>query len=269
MADATLDALLARAASGVPVPDADTFARRVADRVRAGAPTRAVARPPWRRPLWVVIALAVVIAIVIAALPATRSAVADWLSIGGVRIQSGSTTVPHTTVTLTTTPGTDAFAGLDLGTRMTLADAAAQVDVPVALPTVPGYEHPDAVYVRTPPRGGIVTLVYAPTPQRPATPAAPVGALLSEFRGTVDPVFFKKIVGPGTTVDFVQVGGQPGYWISGDLHEVVFTDEDGNARTDTTRLAANTLLWTRGGVTFRLESALSERDAVALAESIP
>jgi hypothetical protein len=265
MPDAALDAVLARAAAGLPVPDADRFAAAVGQRLHADeAPKRGRdVAPPWRRPLWVAVAVAVVIALVIAAVPASRSAVADWLSIGGVRVQ----TAPSSRAS-SPAPTVDELAGLDLGSPVSLEEAARSVDFAIAQPRAPGYERPDAVYVRAQPAGGMVSFVYGPTAQRPASPVAPVGVLLSEFRATVNPAVFKKLVGSGTNVEFVTVGSEPGYWISGAPHELLYTDEHGHAVSDTARLAANTLVWTSGGITCRLESALTRADAISLAESI-
>ena len=49
------------------------------------------------------------------------------------------------------------------------------------------------------------------------------------------------------------------------VHEFLYLDANGNPQPDTARLAANTLLWERDGVTYRLESALDRDAALALA----
>ena len=75
----------------------------------------------------------------------------------------------------------------------------------------------------------------------------------------------EKQLGPGTTLETATVGDDAAYWIAGGQHELLYLDRDGRTRPDTTRLAANTLLWEHDGVTFRLESGLDRDAAVDLA----
>jgi hypothetical protein len=75
-----------------------------------------------------------------------------------------------------------------------------------------------------------------------------------------------KLTTAGTTVELARVGDSPAYWRAGDLHEIVVTDPDGDKISHTSRLAANTLLWTEGPITYRLESSLGRQEAVDLAE---
>jgi hypothetical protein len=78
----------------------------------------------------------------------------------------------------------------------------------------------------------------------------------------------EKRILPGTTVEQTTIRSSPAFWISGVPHAFVYLDADGKAQLDTTRLAANTLLWEDDGITYRLESALERADAIALAESL-
>ena len=91
---------------------------------------------------------------------------------------------------------------------------------------------------------------------------------MSEFRGHLDAGFFEKLVSAGTTVQTVEVAGVPGYWLSGQPHEFFYVAPDGQVDTETIRLAANTLLWSAAGITYRFESALSLQSAVAIANSM-
>jgi hypothetical protein len=72
----------------------------------------------------------------------------------------------------------------------------------------------------------------------------------------------------GTTVQLVRVGDQAAYWIEGEPHEVVITDRNGDFVHDSSRLAGNTLIWTDGDVTYRLESALDRDEAIDLASTL-
>jgi hypothetical protein len=58
------------------------------------------------------------------------------------------------------------------------------------------------------------------------------------------------------------------YGVADDPHRLVVTDPDGLIVTDATRLAGNTLLWTDGDVTYRLESSLDREQAVDLASDM-
>lgn len=137
--------------------------------------------------------------------------------------------------------------------------AAHDAGFPVLVPQRLG--PPDAVTLRQSP-ATIVSLAYAPRPGLPASPGDPaVGALVSEYRGTGSTQFVGKLVGPGTAVQSVDVGGHPGVWISGSPHQVFVP----NGGVDTLRLATNTLLWEQDGTTYRLEAGISLADALAIA----
>jgi hypothetical protein len=88
--------------------------------------------------------------------------------------------------------------------------------------------------------------------------AAPEPVLLSEFGSAY---LIKKFA--SGKVESVEVEpGVPGLWIAGAPHVVFFSDAS-------PRLAGNVLVWTRGGVTFRLEGrGLEEEAALRLAREI-
>ncbi len=253
MAEGTaVEALLERTAGGLAV-EPERLALAVGQRLRAGegAPTPS----GWRRPVLVVAVAAAVIALVVAIVPTTRHAVADFLGIGAVRVS-------------TAPPTGGPYSGLDLGPAVTLDEARAAVGFPVAVPTAPGYEHPDSVHVRTTGSLQEVSLVYDPGPGRPVSPVAPIGVLIAELRAEPDYSYIKKLFSTGTQVEFVDVGAAQGVWISGPVHELVLDAPDGSQQTTTVRLATNTLLWADGGVTYRLEGALDRDAAIAIAETL-
>lgn len=215
-----------------------------------------------RRPAWGLVAatLAVFVLAGSAALalsPAARHAVAGWLGLRGVRITlhaDGPLPSPR-------------FQLLDLGDRVRLADAQERVPFRILLPV--GLE-PDEVYVdEVVVPGGQVSAVYAEGPGLPKASLLGAGMLVSEFRGQIDREPLQKEIHPGSTdVRSVTVNGGPGYWIEGRPHLVFFVDERGRPISQTVRLAGNVLLWEQGGLTLRLESALSLEGALAIAESI-
>lgn len=260
--DGELVALLEEAGTSLAVPAADGLPGRVRDRLAAGPSTtvtplrrRPGPSPAWRR---VLVAAAVVVAVLAATLvasPATREAVADWLGIGAVEIELSDRLPPAETV-----------AALDLGAKVTVAEASRRAGFPVRWPAALG--RPDAVYTRTIGPAREVTLVWPPGKGLPATPAPGVGLLLTELRGGVHPAIVKQVAGTGTRVQRAEVDGGDGWWISGEPHTVTYVLPDGREVSAPTRLAGNVLLWERDGITYRLESALRLADALRLAASV-
>ena len=148
--------------------------------------------------------------------------------------------------------------------RIALALAAVLVAVAAALLVSPQAR----TTVLEPPAGGEISLVYAPRADLPLTKETSVGLLLMEFRATIDVEFFKKFVGSDTSVQVVDVNGSPGYWISGHPHGFAYRDPNQRGLEEDFRLAGNTLLWEQGGLTLRIESALSREQALAIARTV-
>jgi hypothetical protein len=230
-----------------PTPD---LAARVRPRL-AERPRRR--RLPLRRPLVLALAGALLLgASAVAAVPTLRHAVLDALGIRGVQVRRVPTVPAGRPPT--------AVSGLDLGPRTTLPAAGRRAGFRVLIPSRLGA--PDEVHLRTPPREGLVSLVYlAPGSRR-------VRHLLSETRGAGSQRFLMKTIGPGTQARNVRVGAAKGAWITGRPHEVVFADARGQIVADTLRLAGPTLLWDGAGLVLRLEGARSLIEALAIARSL-
>ena len=118
-------------------------------------------------------------------------------------------------------------------------------------------EEPDAIFVRP---DGLVSMVYG-DPERPRL-------VLSQARGAIYDGFVKKTGGRGTTIDEVTVDGEPGLFVDGDEHFVMFRDEYGFISDEETYLAGTVLLWNRGDKLLRLEGDLTRAEALELAESV-
>ena len=74
--------------------------------------------------------------------------------------------------------------------------------------------------------------------------AATTGRLwLTELLGQGTP-YVEKSIGQGTRVTYTDVNGNPGYWLEGDRHLVIF--RDGGGRVIDSRAAGNVLLWEDG-----------------------
>jgi hypothetical protein len=224
-------------------PPTPAIAEAVAARLAAPAPARRRFAPAHdRRTLALAVGLAVLLAAAAVAAP-VRHRVLDALGIGGVRI-SEVRSVPAGPA--------HAQAEADLGRRVAPAEARLLVGFPVRLPRALG--QPDAVYVRSDPPGGRVSLVYG-------------DVVLTQFRGDVGP-FIEKSLGPGTRLERVSVRGVPGYRLTGRPHAVIYVDASGRPREETLRAAGDTLLWTRAGITYRLEGPVGPARALEIARSV-
>jgi len=220
-----------------PAPD-------VAARVRA----RVEAEPRRRRlrPAWAVALAILVLGGGVAAVPSARSAVLRWLGIEGVRIER----VPENPAA-----APSAAPALELGERTRLA---AGTLVPRAL------GRPDAVYAA----GERVTLLYRPRRGLPESEHSAAGALLTQFPGRTNAEFIRKFAGPGTTIERVEVDGEPGFWLAGEAHGLLYEDPTGQIREAPSRLAGSTLVWRHGDRTLRLEADLPKSRALAIARSV-
>jgi hypothetical protein len=200
-----------------------------------------------RRALVAAVAVLVLVAAVLAVSPRARSAVADWLGLGGVRI------VRVDELPVVPRRDTQPF----LGARVPLPVARRRVAFAVAWPR--GEGEPDEVYLRDFPEGGAVTLVYG-TAARPRL-------VLTEWGGrTTEPVLIKTAE-LGTRVEPVRVDVSPGVWLEGAPHSVVSGDRTGEEYLDALWLAGNVLVWERGGRAFRLEADIGREDALRLARA--
>jgi len=211
----------------------------VAPRVRA----RLEAEPVRRRRLWPRIAVPIAVLALVAAVPPARSTVLDWLGLGAVKIER----VPEApTPAPTTTP-------LDLGERVPRSAL-----VPAELGP------PEAVYRA----GDVVTLLYRPRDGLPESENTGAGALLSLIAGRTNADFIRKLAGPDTTIERVTVAGEPGYWLAGAAHGLLYEDVSGGVREAPARLAGNTLVWRRGEQTLRLEADITKERALEIARSV-
>jgi hypothetical protein len=205
----------------------------IASNVRRHLPERRGAAWRWR------IALALAIAVLAIgagfAVPQARTAILRLFGVGSVQIKF-----------VDRLPGVRPAGPLELGTAIDPADAPFQLLQSKLL------GDPDSVFSD----GDVITLLYG-TPER-------VRMLVTEIAGSdFTPEVGKKLATTGTHVEFVPIRGSagPGVWIEGPPHTVRFPGGP-------PRLAANTLIWTSGRLTLRLEGAASLEQAVAIAETL-
>jgi hypothetical protein len=236
---ADLERDLRALAAQPPFPPTPDMAAAVRDRLHAPAPRR---RMPVLRPaVPIAVALLLVLGSLVAVEP-VRSAVLEALGLKGARIVRRAPVVQQ-----------GAGAKLDLGRRVTRAEAVRRAGFTVVAPSRPG---PFAeVWLDTLFTGGRqVAFVRG-------------RLLLTEIRASVTPII-EKAAGPGTTIQRVTVDGEPGFWLSGDPHQFAYVTPAGKADVDTIRLAGPTLLWERDGLLLRLEGARSKAAALAIARSV-
>jgi hypothetical protein len=206
------------------------------------------------RPAWqlAIASVALIIAVVMA-IPPARAAVLDWLGFGSVRI-----------VREEPRPSRLGEA-LVLGDPVTLERA--RRELPVVVPEELG--EPDAVFLyEQPVMGPRVDLMYRGREGIPVSSNTGVGLLITEFRAVTTPVI-EKSAGSGASVERLEVGGDPAYFISGAPHGFAYVDPDGDANFEEQRLAGNTLLVERSdGMLVRIEADISRDRAVEIAESL-
>lgn len=251
--------LLADVGAHIEWPEPPTaFAARVVGKLEGIPAPRA---PLFRRFVPVAGTLAALVAVLLTFSPATRDAVADFLGIGGVRIER---------VAPDDLPTPRIGEGFDFGEPVTLEEAESRVAFDVLEPTLPALGTPDQVYLSPRrPLGGLVALVYGARPGFEVEPVSDVSVLITEFDASLETGgFVKKLAGPDTTIRRVEVNGTEGYWLSGDAHSFFYRDADGNVVQESLRLVANVLLWEQDGVTFRVETTGTLRGARDIAASL-
>jgi hypothetical protein len=269
--DADLEAALRAFGDSVAWPDAaaaadgQDLASIVRARIERMPRNVEPARPRWSwRPARRALVAAVLILLALAAL-----AGAAGLGLPGLRLLLGPAPVspPPSLVPGASTAGGAPGARLGLGQLVPLDQVDARAGFEVALPSDPTLGPPDAAYVDSS-LGGQVALVWRSRDEFPDTLEPGVGLILTAFRGAADGGFYSKALGSGTKVESVRVGGDRAFWLSGDPHFLFYEGPNGFVH-DPRRWVGDALLWTRGPVTYRLETSGGQAAAIRLAESMP
>lgn len=188
-----------------------------------------------RRTSWRLVLVPVFVLLVLVFVVSTdaRQAVADLFTTAGVRIGW---------LDESPTPG----GSLELGQEIGIGDLTGEPmqivrDGP-----------PDAVYRDL---DGSVHFVWEGAEQLPASADRHISMLLTQRVGVGGSLYATKSVDAETIVTEVAMGsGLTGLWIEGAPHYFTLLDLDGMPYTDTSRLAANVLLWEAKGLSFRLET---------------
>jgi hypothetical protein len=196
---------------------------------------------PWRAVALAAALLAVAIGAAFA-VPQARTTILRWFHLRGVTVERVET-LPRA-VERTQAGG--------LGQGYSLSEAERLVGFDLALPRFAHGERPNRVFVLDASLATVVVRAHG----RPA--------LLSEFRPS-DFDFIKKATTSETRVEPVRVGNDPGLWVAGGTHVLVYP----GARTQpATLIHGNVLLWVHGDLTLRLEGKLTKSEALRLARTI-
>ena len=196
---------------------------------------------PWHR---VATALAIVAVAVGAAfaVPQARSTILRWFHLRGATIERVETLPPAVK---------RSQAG-GLGRPSPLAEAERIVGFDLALPP---FEDggPKRAYVLD----GVLASVIVEAHGR--------SVLLSEFRSS-DFDFLKKVTDGETSVEPVRIDGDPGLWVEGPRHALIYPG--GFSERRPILIHGNVLLWVHGDLTLRLEGKLAKAQALRLARAI-
>jgi hypothetical protein len=253
--DVAIERALRSVGAEIRYPDQPNLAAGVVASIETDHEPSAARFPRLRPALIVALTVVVAVSATLVFAPGVRRAIADWLGISGIRIETGEIPTPIESASP---------KALDLGPRVGLDEAQDEVDFPLRVPRSLG--QPDRVHLDATAVGEIVFLVYEPRPGLPAAETTKEALLMAEFRAQVDAELIKKVAVPGTIVQPVRLGKR-GYWIAGDPHALLFLDANGNVREDAIRLAGNVLVWEKDGVSYRIESALGKRQTLTIARS--
>lgn len=178
--------------------------------------------------------------IALALTPPVRATVLEWFGFGGVIVREAPVPGPSSAP-----PPPAVRSGVSLPRARELAGFTLMV--PAELPT------PDGVEVSADRR--MVSMSWADTPTGTVR--------LDQFDGRLAPMM-GKFAQRHTRLD---LDGDPALWFE-EPHGVVVLHPDGSERFETARLAGNTLIWQRDGITLRLEGDLDRQRAVAFARSV-
>jgi hypothetical protein len=160
-----------------------------------------------------------------------------------------------------------AGTGLDLGSPIPVADAAARdgprLRLPASLPA------PTTAFAVGTGDRAVVTVAWRAEPGQPTLEGTDLRLTLTALEGGVDDDLVRKVVGPGTTVEPVVIGADHGWWIAGGPHTVLVRGLDGGIETLRSAVAGDTLVFAREGTLYRLESSLGRDATVEVARSMP
>ena len=285
--EATLEAALRGLAQAVEVPPTPDLARMVGARLREPTGPRRLRATQRFNLRWALI-VALIALVVLAGIAA-----AIGFGLPGLRISFvpptaspvGATASPRQiaatpSVTSSAPPSTASpritLSPITGGVPTSLEAARSGVPFRVLVPSPDevGGTEPLIYLDRTVPDGEVL-LIYPASATLAAPSDAPIGPdgrpvaiVITESRGSIDEAILGKVLGPGTTVTAVDVGGTPGLWITGKPHALLVLDASGRVREETLREVGSVLAWVDGGTLVRIESGLTLEATLEIARSM-
>lgn len=247
--DAELGRALAALGLDLAYPPTPSLAPSVTSRLVERA---ARARPPfaglalWSRRRWLV-----VVAVGVLALLALGAAARFVLGAAEIRVQPG------------VTPSGPArpIDPAGIGVPVPLGDVESEVGFEVRLPAGPA---PDQAYVLLGlADGGGAILAWEASERFPEILGTPWGLVLIEVADELD--LLLKTTQAVEDVVVVSVDGRRAFWLDAP-HVLDVITQHGSERFT---VEGGVLIWTKGGITYRLETSLELAVAVEIAESIP
>ena len=244
--DDALGRLLVTAGRELAYPQTPSLGPAVAVRLEADVASHARPRFP-RIAIWSPRRVLVMAALGLLALLALAFGARFVLGTSEIRVQPG------------VTPSGPPLGPGTLGEPVAVADVSDAVGFEVALPTGPV---PDEAYVVSTPDGPAALLAWNAGVRYPALPETPWGLALLQTTGDGENVL--KTVDRFEDLREVRVGERPAFWIDAP-HQLLVATEAG---TEAFSVEGNVLIWTEGAVTYRMETTLRLRSAIALAETV-
>jgi hypothetical protein len=241
--------VVGRLAPHVAYPPTPELGARVLAAIAGGTPSRSRPASPARRALLVASVVALAVGIVVAlGVPRSRAAIADFFGVHGSKIEILPTPAAGVTPTPFPTPASIQW----IATPTSLKGARSGAGFDPALPR--GQGEPNGVYLVDYGRPPVVVLQYTHFD-------------LWESR-TVG--FFVKGVPEGVAMHDRTLNGLPAIWIGEGEHIVRFVDSSGREVAASVRAVdRGALIWSAGSTFYRLETDLTEDEAVRIAESLP
>ena len=86
--------------------------------------------------------------------------------------------------------------------------------------------------------------------------------------GTTEEPLIAKAAGPNVRLEPIDVNGDPGWWITGAPHEIMVLRPDGDIGVLRAAVVGDTLVFSRDGTLYRLESALGREATLEIARSL-
>lgn len=263
---------LRETAASLAYPATPDIAGAVQARLAAQAKRRKAPITGRLRLRWAVAVLVVIVLLAggLLAVPGVRAAVIEFIRVGAIRIflpeptplpteaPAGALVPPTATPAGTGRPTEVALSDslFDPADAVDLATASTAVPLPIKLPAYPpDLGEPDAVFIHD--------IVWPPTVvmvwREPGGPDAPVRMSLYQIGA-------EKYAQKGAEiVEETTVSGQPAFWLQGPHYFRLENDDiqpwffvDGNVLA----------WWSADGVTYRLESHLTQAEALLVAESL-